>query len=175
MPPLVIGAAFRLGLDDFVFGTPIALNTGFEWMSSTPALVIFSVALVVEVLADKIPAVDHGLDILQTIVRPLAGTLVVAASLDGVSPLAASVIGLITGGTVAGGVHLAKSQLRVLSTAGSGGLLTPILSVGEDVVAFFGAVLATLSVAFGVLFLISAGLLFWALLRRVRRPSSAPA
>ena len=112
LPPFVFGLAVRVGLDEALLGQPLELNASFAWMTTTPALVVFGLAVVVELLADKIPVVDHALDVVQTLVRPLAGMLVVAASLDGLSPFAATVIGLVVGGSVAGGVHLAKAQVR---------------------------------------------------------------
>ena len=51
---LVVGLGGRF---DF-----IPLGARFEWLESTPALIVFGVAVLAEVLADKIPVVDHALE-----------------------------------------------------------------------------------------------------------------
>ena len=58
-------------------------------------------AVVAEILADKIPVVDHFLDGVGLFVKPVAGTLVLASTLSGTSPLAATVLGLILGAPAA--------------------------------------------------------------------------
>jgi hypothetical protein len=175
LPPLTIGLAARLGLGDLVFGPGFELHSSFAWLASTPALVVFGSAVVVEVLADKIPWVDHALDAVQTAVRPLAGALVAAASLTELDPLPAAVVGLILGGSVAGGVHVAKAKTRLLSTAGTGGLASPVLSLVEDVLALAGSVLSVLLGGVAVLLLLLAAAVagVW-VLRRRRLARSGP-
>lgn len=172
VPPLVVGLAVRFEVPDLVLGQAIELNSSFDWMASTPALLVFGVAMVLELLADKVPLVDHALDAVETVIRPMAGFLVVAASLSGLDPLPAAVIGLIVGGSVAGGVHLAKTKIRILSTLGTGGLASPILSVLEDILAFAGSILAVIAALCAAL-LIAIGLGFTVIairryLRRVK-------
>lgn len=171
LPPLLVGLAARFGVGDILTGGPIALSDSFDWLSSTPALVVFSTAVVLEVLADKVPWVDHVLDAAETFVRPLAGTLVVAASLTELDPLAATVIGLLVGGTVAGGVHVAKAKTRILSTAATAGLASPVISVAEDGVALVGTVLSILIGGLALVFVVLLLLLVarWALHRRAAR------
>ena len=169
LPPFVFGLAVRLGVDEALLGRPLELHASFEWLSSTPALVIFGVAVIAELLADKIPAVDHALDSVQTFVRPVAGMLVVAASLEGLDPLPATVIGLIVGGSVAGGVHVAKANVRAVSTVTTGGLASPILSVVEDVVVAAGAVIAVTAAVAAAAMLLLAALALFVLVRRMRR------
>src|SRR5690606_3363422 len=53
----------------------LRLGESFEFLASTPALVLFSLATAIEIVGDKIPAVDHVLDLLSTVVRPAAGAL----------------------------------------------------------------------------------------------------
>ncbi len=172
LPLFVIGLAVRLGLVELVLEQPIQLNPSFGWLASTPALMIFGLAVVLEMAADKVPLVDHVLDVVETVLRPLSGMLVVTASLAGLDPLPAAVIGLIVGGSVAGSVHLAKSKIRLLSTLGTGGLASPILSLLEDFLALAGSVLAVFASVIAAL-LIVLGIAFTArtvqrYLRRVR-------
>jgi hypothetical protein len=96
----------------------------------------------VEFFADKIPAVNHVNDIIQTFVRPAAGAIVFAAStsvVTNMNPVLAGLLGLFTSGTV----HVAKSALlRPAVTAATGGIGTPIVSLIEDITAAFVAFLS---------------------------------
>lgn len=133
-PLLVVGIAGRLDL--------IPLAERFEWLSSDAALIVLATAVVAETLADKIPLVDHSLDAAGTLVRPVAGAILVASPLTGFDPLVATVVGIVLGGTVAGGVHLVKSKTRLASTALTGASANPVLSVAEDAVSLGGSVLS---------------------------------
>ena len=168
LPPLVIGLAARLGVGGMFLGPGFELQESFAWMASTPALVVFGSALVLEALADKVPWVDHALDTVQTAVRPLAGGLVVAASLTDLDPLPAAVIGLLLGGSIAGWVHVAKANTRLLTTAGTGGLASPLVSLAEDGLALLGTVLGVLLGGFALVLLAFAGLFLGVWLRRRR-------
>jgi hypothetical protein len=133
-PLLVIGLAGRLDL--------VPLAERFDWLSSNAALIALVSAVIIETLADKVPLVDHSLDVAATLVRPVAGALVVASPLTGFDPLIAMVVGIVLGSTVAGGVHLAKSKTRLASTVFTGASANPVLSVAEDAVSFGGSVLS---------------------------------
>ena len=79
--------------------------------------------MLAELLADKFPIVDHFLDAVQSFVKPVAGTILMASVLSELTPLQATVLGLIAGGTAAGAVHMGKAKLRLASsvtTAGHG-------------------------------------------------------
>jgi hypothetical protein len=143
-PLLVIGLAGRLEL--------VPLAERFDWLSSDAALIVLATAVVIETLADKVPVVDHSLDLAATLVRPVAGALVVASPLTSFDPLVATVVGIVLGSTVAGGIHLAKSKTRLASTALTGASANPVLSVAEDAVSFGGSVLSIFLPIFALLF-----------------------
>jgi uncharacterized protein DUF4126 len=134
LPLLVVGLAGRLEL--------VPLSESFAWLATGPALVVLSVAVVAELLADKVPVVDHALDALGTLVKPVAGTLLAASVLTDLPPLPTAVLALCTGGAVSAGVHLTKAKVRLLSTAATAGIGNPLLSVLEDVGAVIGSVAA---------------------------------
>jgi len=124
LPLFVVGLAGRLDW--------IPLTSHFEWLEATPSLIVFGAAVVAELLADKVPWFDHLLDLVQTFVKPVAGVVVAAAVLHELTPLQGAVLALVLGGGVAGAVHLGKAQLRLLSTATTGGLANPAVSVVEE-------------------------------------------
>src|SRR5215468_4967764 len=77
LPIFLAGVLARFGWLD--------LGQAFAFLKSDKALIIFGVATTLEFLGDKIPAVDHALDLIGTPLRPAAGAL-----------LAASVLGVAT-------------------------------------------------------------------------------
>jgi hypothetical protein len=169
LPPLVVGVLARLGV--------VPLHPGFDWLASTPALIIFGTAVAVELLGDKVPAVDHALDTVGTVLKPASGTVLLASSLTDVSPMTAAVLGILFGGTVAVAVHVTKAGLRVASTAVTGGAGSPAVSAVEDGVSLAGTFVAVLypllliPLAIGLILLARAGLRRW---RARRSPAAGP-
>ena len=167
LPLFVAGLLARHGYVD--------LGPSFEWMQGTPALVVFGSAVVFEILADKIPAVDHALDAAGVIVKPVAGTLVAAALFTHVDPVLATVLGLIGGGTIAATVHAVKGTTRFFSSVTTGGVGNPLLSLVEDGLASLGilaAVLIPVFAALSVLALVALGA--WLYRRRRTRSDALP-
>lgn len=165
LPLLLTGLLARLNV--------IELGSSFHFLASNRALVLFGIASLVEIVGDKIPAVDHALDMVSTVLRPLAGALL-AASVIGpfTDPLTSVVLGLVVGTPSALLPHALKSVARAASTAFTAGVANPLLSLLEDamtVALFFLAVLVPLAVA---LLVVVATL---ALVRRRRRVPARPA
>jgi uncharacterized protein DUF4126 len=134
VPLLAAGAASRMGF--------LALSPGFQWMETTPALIAFGTATVLEVLAYYVPWLDHLLDILATPAAVIAGIVASAAVFVDVPPLVRWSVALIGGGTAAGLVQGATVLLRLKSTALSAGLANPVVSTGELAGAVLASVLA---------------------------------
>lgn len=162
LPMLVAGLAAR-------FTDQVELGESFQFLESTPALVLFGVATVVEIVGDKFPVVDHALDAVGTVARPAAGALLSASVLYQVeNPLWALGIGLLVGAPTAAVPHTVKSASRGFSTTLTAGLANPLISVIEDALAFAIAALAVLlpiAVGFSVL-VIGAVVLTWVVQRR---------
>jgi hypothetical protein len=147
------------------------LGPSFQFLSSDKALIVFAVASVVELVGDKIPAVDHALDVIGTPLRPAVGALLAASVLGFVTdPLTATVLGLAVGAPAALVPHAAKSALRAASTALTFGLANPVISVLEDVITLALFALAILLPLLVVLLLVLAG--GWAARRLTSRPTS---
>jgi len=157
LPPLVLGLLARFDL--------VTLRGDLDWIAATPALILFATAVLVEVLADKIPLLDHALDVLGMVVKPAAGALVLAAPLVDMGPLTTLVVALTVGGTVAATVHATKSALRLASTGTTGGMGNPVLSMAEDGLSLTATILAVLAPLLLVVLLV-VSLLF---LRRIVR------
>lgn len=126
IPPFFMACAGGLGW--------VTLPAEMQWLATPVAIGTLAVAIVLEILADKVPVVDHAMDAVHLLVKPAAGALTAAALLDNNSMIAwtAAILG---GGAVAGATHVAKASVRVGSTATTAGTGNPILSIIEDVVA----------------------------------------
>jgi hypothetical protein len=159
LPLFVVGFSGRMDW--------IPLTSHFEWLESTPSLIVFGVAVVAELVADKIPWFDHLLDLAETFVKPVAGVLAAAAVLHELTPLQGAVLALVLGGGISGAVHLGKAKLRLLSTATTGGLANPVVSVAEDTGAWglaLGAIVAPFAAAVVLLMFVLGAM--WFLRRR---------
>jgi hypothetical protein len=135
LPLLLVGALARFDI--------LTLGSSWRFLASNQALLLFGAATLIEMLGDKIPAVDHVLDVVSTVLRPAAGSLLAASVLSFVhEPLLALVLGIAIGAPSALVPHAAKSSLRVASTGLTAGLANPVLSLIEDAVSLMMFVLA---------------------------------
>jgi hypothetical protein len=167
LPLLLAGLLARAGV--------LELGASFRFIASNEALILFGVATVVEIVGDKIPAVDHALDALSTVLRPAAGSLLAASVLWRIpDPLTALALGVAVGAPSALVPHAAKSALRAASTALTGGLANPLLSLVEDLAAVFVFVITVaLPVATAIVILVIGGLVLRRVLRRRQHPTVA--
>lgn len=155
------------------FTTLITLSPPYHHLTSGWVILVISILLVIELFADRIAGVDTANDVLQTFVRPAAGAILFAASSSVISDIH-PVLALICGLIVAGGVHATKATVRPVVTGVSGGLLNPVVSTAEDLLAL---VLTVVSILIPLLtgFLLGAlcvGAIWW-LRRRRRRTAQA--
>lgn len=135
------------------------------WLSSHGVLTAALILFLAEFVADKIPIVDHLWNLLQTLLRPVVGALLVLSAVPESS--GAARIGLaLTGALATLATHFAKSTTRLTSTAATRGFAQLILSLAEDVVAVALGALMFFVPWFTVVFL--AGLLVLLLLERRR-------
>lgn len=111
----------------------IKLSAPWDLLANPWILILLGILLIIEMLADKVPAVNHINDIIQTFVRPTAGAIAFAASANVITnlhPVLALAIGLL----VAGSIHTAKSAVvRPVVTATTGGAGNVPVSIAEDV------------------------------------------
>jgi len=120
----------------------IKLNSPWDTLTNPWVIGLLVVLLLIEFFADKIPAVNHINDALQTFVRPAAGAVVFAASaqvISDVHPILAMAAGIL----VAGSVHAVKSAaVRPAVTATTGGVGNVPVSILEDLISTALSILA---------------------------------
>lgn len=110
----------------------IHLQEPWNVMTSWWVIGVLIFLSVIEFLADKIPAVNHVNDIIQSFIRPTAGAIVFAATANQIGDVNPT-LGLIAGLLVAGSVHAVKSVVvRPAVTATTGGAGNIPVSMAED-------------------------------------------
>jgi len=142
----------------------IELQEPWSALTSWWIIALLAVLLVIEEIADKIPAVDTVNDVVQTLVRPTAGAILFAATTQSsinMHPILAFGCGVILAGTV----HVVKAGARPAVTAATAGIANPIVSTVEDVVS---AVTSFVSVIFPYLVIVWVILLALAIFMVVR-------
>lgn len=154
------------------FTNLIKLEAPWDALTSPWIIALLIVLLTIEFFADKVPAVNHLNDLIQTFVRPTAGAIVFAAS-AGVIREIHPILALAAGLLIAGGVHAVKAAaVRPAVTATSGGAANIPVSLAEDVVSTtlsLTALIVPLLIAF-----LMVGLLAWLAWRLWRQASHVP-
>lgn len=116
-------------------GLPIDDAQVTAWLGGQGAAVSLALAYVLEFVIDKVPMLDHAAHVLLVPVHAAAGAIALAApTLQADSPPAATTGTLALGATVALGVHAVKATLRAASSAGTGALCNPVVSLAEEIV-----------------------------------------
>lgn len=155
-----------LGISIAALSGHLHLAPGFEWMSSWPAVLAFSVATLLEIAAYYIPWVDHLMDVLTTPAAIVAGTIATASMVSDVSPFLKWSLAIIAGGGVSGLIQAGTVALRAGSTGTTGGLANPLVSTGEMI----GSVATTIfAIVLPVICLIVVGLICYMLIRTLKR------
>lgn len=157
----------------------LTLAHGFEWVGSYPALVMFSVATCLEIAGYYIPWLDHLLDTMATPAAIVAGVMVSASLVTGMSPLLKWTLAVIAGGGAAGLVQGATVVTRGASTATTGGLGNPVVATlelaGSVIMSVLAITVPVAAVAVLVVFLTILGRFLWRRMRRSARAETKPA
>ncbi|MFC2015310.1 DUF4126 domain-containing protein [Chloroflexota bacterium] len=163
LPLLVVALLAR-------FTDLITLSSPWNALESWWVIGVLVILLLIEMLVDKVPAVDSVNDVIQTFIRPVAGAVLFAAS-AGVISEAHPVLAMIAGLLVAGGVHAVKATARPIVTGTTAGTMNPVVSTVEDVASLVLAVMAIVVPILGLLLFIL--VLVWFLRRRHRKRAQA--
>ncbi|HKH46966.1 MAG TPA: DUF4126 domain-containing protein [Thermoanaerobaculia bacterium] len=166
VPLLVMSLASRADVGH------LALGDGFAWIGSTPALIAFGAATLLEIAGYYIPWVDNLLDAVATPTAIIAGILVSASAFTDVSPFLKWSLAILAGGGTTAMFQGITATARQISSFTTGGLGNPLVATIE---AGGSAVLAVLSITLPIVaILLVIGLLFYAVKRLLfRRPASA--
>ncbi|MDT5339892.1 MAG: hypothetical protein QOD90_5397 [Mycobacterium sp.] len=190
-----VGLASAAGLNAYIpllalgllarFTELVNLPHGWSWLENGWVLTIVAVLLGVEVVADKVPALDSVNDVIQTFVRPTSGGIVFGAGTASQTAAVADPGTFVSSGQwipVAIGVvvalvmHLTKTAVRPVANVATAGVAAPVLSTLEDVTSVglvFAAILLPVLVLVALAFIVWVAFTLWR--RRRRRSSATPA
>jgi hypothetical protein len=168
IPLLVVGVIAHY------FPNTLNLATPFDLLANPWILILLGVLVIIEMIADKVPAVNHINDLVQTIIRPVAGAIAFAASanvITDINPVLALACGLL----VAGSVHTVKAAaVRPAVTATTAGAGNVPVSIAEDILATITSILAVIiPLIAGTLLIIFLVLVLWWWASRRQKAQSA--
>jgi len=122
-----------LALVDRVSST-IDLDGPYDFISGNVGILLLLLVLPIELVADKIPKLDHFSNLAHSAIRPLVGAfcfMALASAEDSLNVWAAAILGF----AIATAVHMWKVRERPRVTTATRGLGNPFISVLEDVIA----------------------------------------
>ena len=168
IPVVIVGLFARF--TDF-----IVLPEQLEWLQSWPCIIIALALLATELVLDKIPGVDHINDLLQSLVRPVVGGIMFAATAASQvidqsefwqdNPLVGGLIGAV----IAAGVHTAKSASRPSVNAATAGTGAPLASFAEDAAAVALSLIAIFVPVLVIVVLVAMAFVFYRVVTTGRR------
>ena len=134
VPLLAVSLAGRSGY--------LPLSPELEWLATTPALIAFATATVLEVVASQVPWLDHALDTIASPAAVIAGTVAAAAAFGDVHPALKWSAALIAGGGAAAAVQGGTVATRAVSGGTTGGLGNPVVATVELIASVVMSILA---------------------------------
>lgn len=164
IPLLIVAVAAHYPLGDPLIQLAAPYNQIGEWW----AIVIISILLIIEMLVDKVPAIDTLNDAVQTFIRPAAGAILFAANANLITDVHPA-IALVAGLMVAGGVHAVKTTARPVVTATTGGTGNWAVSLLEDITAVIMTLLAIFVPIIGAILFVVGAFFVIRFIRRRRR------
>lgn len=143
----------------------LELAGGFAWIESTPALITFGAATLLEIGAYYVPWLDHLLDSIASPAAVVAGIVLTAAATGDLSPWLSWSLAVLAGGGVAGVFQGMTAGTRALTGLATGGLGNPLVSTLE---LGLSAVLSVLAIVVPVVAILLVLVLLVVAVRRLR-------
>jgi hypothetical protein len=144
------------------------LSSGFEWIASYPAMIVFGIATIFEAVAYFFPYIDNLLNTISTPFSILAGVIVSAAVIADISPFLQWTLAIIAGGGAASATSLISNGAHHASTVVSAGITNPVISAVESVISVILPVLAIAMPVLAFILLIFLVAAIYRLLLRLR-------
>jgi hypothetical protein len=149
----------------------LQLAAPYDALATTPGLIVLGVFFVLDFFGDKVPAVDHVLHAIGSVVHPASGAVLFAGSAETPTDVP-SIVLFALGAVTAGSLHATRATVRPASTTLTAGAGNPVLSLLEDVTSVALSLLAVLAPLVGVLLLlvvVAVAVLWWRRVTRRRR------
>lgn len=115
----------------------IPIDSSFiNFVTDDRVLAFLIIATVIEIISDKIPAVDNFLDVVYNIVKPLI-SFISSYSIINMEPWQSTIVS-ITLALMATSVSMGtKAAVRFTSTSSTAGIFNPLISILEDLLVIF--------------------------------------
>ena len=159
IPLLVVGLLDR-------YTNLINLSAPYDTISNPWVLLVVAVLALIDLVGDKIPAVDHAFHAAGLVINPVAGAILFMAttgSAGDVNPVLAAICGLV----LAGVTHGARATIRPVATATTAGVANPVVSAIEDITSFVISLLAVVVPVLAVIVILIGAVALFLLLRRI--------
>lgn len=157
------------------FTDVVTMPAAYSWMESWWAIGVGAVLLVVEIVLDKVPAVDTVNDAVQSFIRPAMGGVIFAAT-SAASQLDDSQwmkehswVGIVLGVVLSAIVHSGKAVARPAINAGTLGFGAPVVSTIEDTASVGLSLVAIFLPLLVVVALVLIAILLWRIAVSMRR------
>jgi len=147
----------------------VTLAEGFSWIGSTPALIAFLVATILEIASAYIPFVDQLLKTLATPIAIIAGVLLTASFIGNMDPLLTWSIAIIAGGSTATVSQLTTTTVKGVSTVSTAGLGNGLISFGEGIIAVVMSIISLFLPIVAALIVLTIFISFFIIVRTLRR------
>lgn len=153
----------------------VQLPAGWGWLENEWSLGILGLLLLIEVLVDKVPALDTVNDVLQSVVRPASGGMVFAAGAASDTAAVQDPAAFVSSGQIWPFVlgigialvpHILKAVARPVLNVMTAGAGAAVASFFEDLGAVALTILAVVVPVLALVLLV--GIVVW-LVRRLRR------
>lgn len=145
----------------------LPVQAGFAWLAGWPAMIAFSTAAVIEIMAYYIPFVDNLLDTITTPLAMIAGTLLMTSVLPVDHDLLKWVTGIMAGGGMAGIIQGGSVLTRLASSKFTAGTGNAVVATGEQVASLGTSVFALiLPIVTALIFIVLAIVIIRRLVRK---------
>jgi hypothetical protein len=143
---LAMGMAWTSGINLYATIAALGIASRLQMIALPPSLevlghpLVITIAVVmyfIEFVADKIPYVDNGWDVVHTFIRVPAGAILAARALGEMHP-ALELAAILAGGGVALAAHGTKATARLAINTSPEPFSNWFASVGEDVTVLGG-------------------------------------
>ncbi len=152
------------------FTNLITLAPPWDTLTNGWIIGLLVVLILIEFFADKVPAINHINDVIQTFIRPTAGAIIFAASAKAITDIH-PVLALACGLLVAGTVHAVKSlAVRPAVSATTGGAGNVPVSIAEDIISTLLSILSVvIPVLIAMIVILFTSWVVWMLWRRANQ------
>jgi uncharacterized protein DUF4126 len=166
LPLLVLGIASDIRGPDGQALVPV--QDQFHVLGHPIVLGVLAILVILEFLADKVPGVDHISDVVHTVIRPVAGALIMAGSANTLSDTN-KILAAVVGAAIALATHSAKASTRAAVSTTTAGVGNPFASLLEDILVVGVILLLVLAPIVGFIALVLLLILFFKVVRAAFR------